>query len=163
VTPNPSIERTSNGRLRRPGRRSCRTLGDMHSARHLVFRSSIFAVEPGEDAEPNPGVYGKALASGLASELRAKGRTIRGCLSEDFGRLVHVAHPRLRLYTACANGHDFPEQWQVFTIAEGGSLASLFASHEKQDAANALMADVEWILRSEPSVGGILDASARDA
>jgi hypothetical protein len=79
----------------------------MQSARHLVFRCSIFAVEPGEDAETNPGVYGKALANWLASELRAKGRTIRGCLSEDFGRLVHVAHPPLRPYAACANGHDF--------------------------------------------------------
>jgi hypothetical protein len=110
-------------------------------------------------------VYGNAQAIWLASELRAKGRTIRGRLSEDFGRYAHVAHPRFRLYAACANGRDFPEQWQVFTIADGGTLASLFASHEKKDAANALMADVEWewILRSEPSVSGILDASARDA
>lgn len=103
------------------------------------------------------------MANWLGSELRAKGRTIRGCLSEDFGRLVHVVRPRLRFYAACANGHDFPDQWQVFTIAEGGSLASFFAPHEKQDAADALMADVEWVLRSESSVSGILDASARDA
>lgn len=132
----------------------------MRSSRHFVFRSSIFLAEPGEDADTNPGIYGKALAIWLASQLRSKGRAVQGCLAEDFGRLVHVAHPRLRLYAACANGHDFQDQWQIFTIAEGGGLASLFASREKRDAADGLMADIENILRSEPSISHMVDARA---
>lgn len=134
----------------------------MQSSRHLVFRSSAFLPEPGEDADTNPGVYGKALANWLASQFRVKGRAIHGCLAEDFGRLVHVAHPRLRLYAACANGRDFSDQWHIFAIAEGG-LWSLFASHKKRDAADGLIAEIETILRSEPSITEMVDVHAHGA
>jgi hypothetical protein len=113
-------------------RRSTSSLGGMQSSKHLIFRSPLFSIEPGEDAETNPGIYGKALANWLASRLPAAGRTIHGCLSEDFGRLVHVAHPRLRVYVACANGHEFADEWQIFAIAAGAGLTSLFASREKK-------------------------------
>jgi hypothetical protein len=135
----------------------------MQSSKHLIFRSPLFSIEPGEDAETNPGIYGKALANWLASRLAAAGRTIHGCLSEDFGRLVHVAHPRLRVYAACAHGHEFADEWQIFAIAEGGGLTSLFASRAKKDAADDLMRDVESILRAEPAVSSIRDDGVHSA
>jgi hypothetical protein len=132
----------------------------MQSTLHLVFRSSLFPIEDGEDAETHPEIYGKALATWLALKLAAAGHTILGCLAEDFARLVHVAHPRLRLYVACANGYDSSDEWQIFAFAESAGLRSLFSSREKQDAADDLMREVENILRAEPGIRDIRDESA---
>ena len=45
---------------------------------------------------------------------------MKGCIAEDFGRLVEIDHPKFRLFVACTNGHDGKNSWQVFTFAEGG-------------------------------------------
>jgi hypothetical protein len=135
----------------------------MQSTQHLTFRSAMFPIEDGEDAETHPEIYGKALATWLALQLTAAGHTIRECLAEDFGRLVHVAHPRLRLYAACANGYDFSDEWQIFAFAESAGLGSLFSAREKQDAADNLMREVEIILRAEPGIRDIRDESADSA
>jgi hypothetical protein len=132
----------------------------MQSAQHLHFRSALFSVEDGEDAETSPEIYGKALATWLALRLTAAGHTIHGCLAEDFGRLVHVSHPRFRLCAVCANSYDSADEWQVFVFAESASPTSLFASHEKKDAADGLMRDIEGILRTEPGIRDIRDESS---
>jgi|ERR1700726_4456460 hypothetical protein len=135
----------------------------MQSSQHLFFRSALFSIEDGEDAETNPEIYGKALATWLASRLTAAGYTIHGCLAEDFDRLVHVSHPRFRLCAACSNGYDSADEWQIYAFAESDGLTSLFASREKQDAVDNLMRDVESILRAEPGIRDIRDESADDA
>jgi hypothetical protein len=134
----------------------------MQSSQHLFFRSALFPIEDGEDAETSPEIYGRALATWLALRLTAAGHTIHGCLAEDFGRLVHVSHPRLRLCAACANGYDYADQWQIFAFAESVGLTSLFASREKQVAADSLMRDVESILRAEPGIRDLRDESDDD-
>ena len=135
----------------------------MQSSQHLYFRSALFPVEDGEDSETHPEIYGRALATWLALRLTAAGHTIHGCFAEDFGRLVHVSHPHLRLCAVCANGYDSADQWQIFAFAESVGLTSLFASREKQDAADGLMREVESILRAEPGIVEIRDESANDA
>jgi hypothetical protein len=60
------------------------------NADHVVFRSSYFPVEPGEDKETNPGIYGKALAAWVAEKLQARGVPVGDVIAEDFGRVVIV-------------------------------------------------------------------------
>jgi len=122
----------------------------MQSSRQIHLRSSRFAIEPGEDEEVNPGIYGRQISNWLAEQLPTSGWRVTGTIAEDFGRLVGVEHEKFRLYVACANGHDGELSWQVFAFAEGGGLRGMFAKPEKARIADRLLADVERILRSDP-------------
>jgi len=140
-----------------------RSLGVMQSTRQIHARSSRFAIEPGEDEETNPGIYGRALAQWLAAELPGLGWRVKGCIAEDFGRLVEVEDQRFRLFVACASGHDGAESWQVFAFAEGGGLLGMFAKSEKQQLADRLLGDVERVFRNDSRTLDIRLEGANDA
>jgi hypothetical protein len=123
----------------------------MQSTRQIHFRSSRFAIEPGEDQETNPGIFGRALASWLAEQLAARGWRIKGCIAEDFGRVVEVEHARFGTFVACASGHDGADSWQAFAFVEGGGIRGIFAGAEKLRLADKLLADVELVLREDPN------------
>jgi hypothetical protein len=122
----------------------------LSGSRQIHFRSSRFAVEPGEDQQTNPGIFGRALAAWLAEQLPARGWRTKRCIAEDFGWVVEVEHERFRAFVACASGHDGEHSWQAFAFVEGGGIRGLFAGAEKLRLADKLLADVELVLREDP-------------
>jgi hypothetical protein len=50
------------------------------------FKSSKFEIEPGEDEEINPGMYGRQLARWLKQRLTEKGYSVEDIINEDWGR-----------------------------------------------------------------------------
>jgi hypothetical protein len=42
----------------------------------LWVETSFFEIEPGEDADTNPGIYGRAFANWTAERLKAHGESI---------------------------------------------------------------------------------------
>ena len=93
---------------------------------HVAFSSSSFPVEPGEDQETNPGVYGKALASWVAARLRSRGVAIDGVIAEDFGRCVVVTRTPVLLFIAVASDDEQATRWQMYIAAEQRPLRKLF-------------------------------------
>ncbi len=91
----------------------------------LEFASSDFPVDPGEDADTNPGIYGKALAHWLAERLRAAGVPAGDVFAEDFGWCVPIQSAPHALFVVCASSSDEAGEWLVFTFAEGGVIARL--------------------------------------
>lgn len=49
----------------------------------IWVETSFFEIEPGEDQETNPGVYGRAFAHWLADRLRSRGEPVEQVLAED--------------------------------------------------------------------------------
>jgi hypothetical protein len=135
----------------------------MQSTHQIHVRSSRFAIEPGEDDETNPEIYGRALAQWLATQLPAYGWRVKGCIAEDFGRLVELEDPKFRVFVACASGHDGPDSWQAFTFVEGGGILGIFSKSEKQRLADRLLSDVERALRSDSSTLNMRLEGANDA
>jgi hypothetical protein len=135
----------------------------MQSTHQIHARSARFVIEPGEDEETNPGIYGRALAQWLATQLPTYGWRVKGCIAEDFGRLVEVEDPKFRLFVACASGHEGAESWQAFTFAEGGGILGVFAKSEKQKLADRLLGDVERALRSDPNTHDVQLENVNDA
>jgi len=135
----------------------------MQSTRQIHAQSSRFAIEPGEDDETNPGIYGRALAQWLATQLPEFGWRVKGCIAEDFGRLVEVEDPKFRLFVACASGHDGTDSWQASTFVEGGGILGVFAKSEKLRLADRLLSDVERALRNDSSTLDIRLEGANDA
>lgn len=118
----------------------------------LEFDSSAFAVVPGEDAETNPGVYGKALALWLAEQLRTAGLSVGDVIAEDFGWCVPVASEPHSLYVACSSTGERPDHWRVFAFAEGRILSRLLGKDKRGESVATLHATIRRCLESAPII-----------
>jgi len=92
------------------------------------FTSSLFQIEPGEDAEINPGCYGQQLAIWLKTQLEHRGYSVEPIINEDWGRCLMCSRDPFMLWVGCGNVAD-PEQsgtaypgrpvvWHCFVVAE---------------------------------------------
>jgi len=129
-----------------------RTLDAMDTPRQFTFESSQFPPEAGEDAETNPGIYGKALVAWLSGQLTAGGYRVRRTIAEDFGRLIQLEDPNFLVYVACASADDTAKEWIVHSFAEGGWIASVLGRASKRKVLSKVMADVERILQTSPMI-----------
>jgi hypothetical protein len=120
----------------------------------ISFTSSHFPVEPGEDEDINPGIYGKALAQYLASKLKERGVEVEGIVEEDFARLVMLHRRPFRLWVACANDEGSTTNWQLFLSAEIG-LVGWLRRQSVEPAFSALREHVRAIVEAVPAVSQI--------
>ena len=127
------------------------------------FRSTRFEVEPGEDEEINPGIYGKQLAEWLKARLEERGYKVEPIIHEDWGRCLMCSRQPFLLWVGCANmtslsaSSDAPpskEQltWHCFATAEVFFWKKLFRKIETEPAVAKLHADLGVILAAEPSI-----------
>jgi hypothetical protein len=125
-----------------------------HVSQRLIFRSSQFTVEPGEDQYTNPGIFGKSLAIWVGNEL-VPGFSAESVISEDFGWLVPVPHPRHALYVACSSTDDSGQQWQLVVFAEGGLLSRLMGKGNHAESVATLYTTLKKRIESEEGVAEI--------
>lgn len=121
----------------------------------LYFESSVFPVEPGEDEETNPGIFGKSLAHWLAERIATRGFIVEDVFAEDFGWCVAVQSRPHRLYIACASRDDNPQRWGVFVFAEGGWLARLVGKDKRSESIAALYTALKELLESAPEISDL--------
>jgi hypothetical protein len=121
----------------------------------LEFESSAFSIERGEDERTNPGIFGKALVSWLAEQLRTHGLHTREVIAEDFGWCVPVESKPHSLYVACASADESPDHWRVFVFAEGGLVARLFRKDTSAQSVADLFATLKKVLQAAPHVQGL--------
>jgi hypothetical protein len=124
----------------------------MPTSPHFVFKSEAFPVEPGEDAEVNPGVFGKALSGWLADELRKAGYEIKGALAEDYGRLVELGAPSGRLYVAASSTDETATEWRVFAISEQGLLTRLRGGPGTREILARITPTLRTLLGTHPGI-----------
>jgi hypothetical protein len=126
------------------------------------FRSNRFEIEPGEDDEINPGIYGKQLAEWLKSRLEERGYKVEPIINEDWGRCLMCLRNPFMLWVGCANMLDSePDDpvpakekivWHCFATAEVLFWKRLFRKIDTESAVAKLHADLGAILATEPSV-----------
>ncbi len=121
----------------------------------LEFESSAFPVAPGEDAETNPGIYGRALAQWLAEQLRAAGVPAGEVIAEDFGWCVPVESKPHALYVGCASTGEKPDQWRVFAFADGGVMVRLLGKDKSAESLAVLFAAVRQCLETAAAIRGL--------
>jgi len=123
----------------------------------VTFRSSAFPVEPGEDGETNPGIYGRSLASWVARQLQGRGVPVEGTIAEDFGRCVLVKRKPFMLWVGCASLDGRKDHWQMFIALERGFIGRFWGGRDAERALAQLRehframlgeipggSDVEW-------------------
>ena len=129
------------------------------------FTSTLFDVDPEEDQETNPGIYGKALAFWLKKKLIAAGRPVEDVIPEDWGWCVLCSRKPFMLWIGCgsmfaddsAGEDDLPPRkenlvWTCFVQAEVPVLKKLFKKIVTTDQVNALASDLKSILESDSGI-----------
>lgn len=127
------------------------------------FTSSRFEIEPGEDDEINPGIYGKQVAEWLRSRLEERGYTVEPIINEDWGRCLMCGRDPFMLWVGCANmyGGSFSDDpvpakeaitWHCFATAEVFFWRRLFRKIETAPAVAKLHADIGAILSAESDI-----------
>ena len=127
------------------------------------FRSARFEIEPGEDKEINPGIYGKQLAEWLKACLEDRGYKVEPIIHEDWGRCLMCSRRPFLLWVGCANMTDLsassdvppPKEqitWHCFATAEVFFWKKLLRKIETEPAVAKLYADLGAILTAEPSI-----------
>lgn len=128
------------------------------------FKSSKFEIEPGEDEEINPHIYGRQLAIWLKVRLEESGYTVEDIINEDWGRCLMCATDPFMLWVGCGNVTDFdapPEDvppnkedivWHCFATAEVFFWRRLFKKIDTEPAVAKLHADLGRILAAEPEI-----------
>jgi hypothetical protein len=122
---------------------------------HVVFSSSHFQVEPDEDEDTNPGIFGKALAAWIAGELRSKGIQVEDVIAEDYGRAVIIHHKPFRLWVACSNVAGEPNRWQMFVATEQSLAGKLFGRRSRGGDLERVRARYRELVPAIPGVSGI--------
>ena len=104
-----------------------------------VIRTTSFPIQPGEDKETNPGVYGRAFADYLVTQIRGRGVDVEGVIPEDFGYCIMLMRKPLRL-------------WIAFAVAEGGLLGRVTGNIHPAREIERVSELLGAILRSAPGV-----------
>lgn len=139
------------------------------------FTSSQFDIEPGEDEETNPRLYGRQPANWIRHQLISCGYAVEDVTPEDWGWCVMCQREPYRLWVGCVNLRDYeyakegdppPAQekllWNVVPMAEVPFFKYLLRT--KPDIAPGLAkldSQLRACLEAEPSIR-LLDASVAD-
>jgi len=128
------------------------------------FKSSLFEIEPGEDDEINPGIYGRQLAQWMKQRLEAGGYTVEAVINEDWGRCLMCQRSPFSLWVGVSSVDDearaggmIPTKdavvWHCFAVTEGGLRMRMFGKKNEIESARVkLDAALQSILRAEPGI-----------
>jgi hypothetical protein len=117
------------------------------------FKSSNFAIEPGEDEDINPHRYGRQLAVWLKARLEESAYSVEPIINEDWGRCLMCARDPFMLWVGCGNVDieampaDAPPKkedavWHCFVTAEVFFWKRLFRKIDTAPAVAKLHADI---------------------
>jgi hypothetical protein len=129
------------------------------------FTSTRFEIEPGEDGEINPRMYGRQLAAWLKTQLEARGHAVEPVIAEDWGRCLMCAREPFLLWVGCGNEVDYATAqpgdpppavedvvWVCYAEAEIPLRKRLFKRPDPSAALARLDDDLRGILDGEPGI-----------
>jgi hypothetical protein len=129
------------------------------------FTSTLFEIEPGEDEEINPRMYGRQLAVWLKGKLEERGYEIEPVIVEDWGRCLMCSREPFMLWVGCGSVVDYDTAqpgdpppakekvvWHCFPTAEVPLLKRIFKKPDTSVALLKLDEDLRIILSQEPNI-----------
>ena len=122
---------------------------------HAEFRSDAFPAYEGEEAEINPGRYGKRLGEFLKSGLEQAGRATGDLFAEDWGWVLLIENPELQLSLGIGNYEEYEDGFLVFIEPSKPKIRKfpkLWKAIDVRDTVVALQRQVDRILRESPEI-----------
>ncbi len=129
------------------------------------FKSTLFEIEPGEDKEINPRMYGRQLCVWLKAQLEQRGYSIEPIIAEDWGRCLMCSRQPFSLWVGCGSVADYATAksgdpapakenvvWYCFPMAETPFWKRIFKKPDTSLAIAKLNTDLQAILGDEPNI-----------
>jgi uncharacterized oligopeptide transporter (OPT) family protein len=128
----------------------------MEKSAAVSFTSTQFAIEPHEDEDTGPGIYGRALARWLAEALVSRGVAIKEVLAEDWGLCVVTQTRPVGVNVAVANVEGSSTRWQMFAFVERGLFQLARSPAELQQALATMREHLAAIVATIADVRDVL-------
>jgi hypothetical protein len=132
---------------------------------NIWFKSSLFDVEPGEDEETNPRMYGRQLSNWLRNKFIELGYEVDEVIPEDWGWCVMCQWKPYQLFIGCRNHIDYENEemegpipnkedilWSCTVHSEKPFFKRLFKKIDTTDGVSKLNNELLNILNSEPEI-----------
>lgn len=129
------------------------------------FKSTLFSIEPGEDEEINPRMYGKQLAAWLKRQLEGRGYVVEPVIAEDWGRCLMLSREPFMLWVGCGSEADYDTAkpgdpppanedvvWRCFATAEVPLWRRIVSRPDTSTPVAKLDSELRSILASEPGI-----------
>ena len=133
------------------------------------FTSDLFQIEPGEDEETNPRMYGKELATWVRQKLIDAGYSPEDVISEDYGWLVLCSRDPYTLGVVCVSFKDYETaqpgnlppydevKWCCGILAEVPFFKRLFGKVDSTEGVQKLDSQLRSAFEAEPRIA-LIDA-----
>jgi hypothetical protein len=129
----------------------------------IFFKTELFEVEPGEDEETNPHIYGKQFSNWVREKLIDLGYKVEEVIPEDWGWCVMCQREPYWLWVGCSSMLENEPQldslptkneitWHCFATAEVPFLKRIFKKVDTKKGLEKLKTDLISILSKEPLI-----------
>lgn len=123
---------------------------------HVEFRSNSFPTYPGEEAEINPGIWGKRLAEFIHSGLKERGFEVIEPFAEDWGWMVEIRNDTFPIWIGCGNIDGEDNGFLCFIEPSTPFIRKfLFKKISTEADVAKVQTALDSILSSEPSISEI--------
>jgi hypothetical protein len=127
----------------------------------VEFRSSKFPPYEGEEAQINPGLWGKRLAEFLVQKLAERGIETEEIIAEDWGWYVPVRNEGFRLALCCGHQNGDDDEFLCFTDPSTPVVKKFFKKTDATPQLLHLTETLQQILASDPEIRDIVWSESR--
>ena len=121
----------------------------------VTFRSKKFPPYEGEEAQINPGLWGKRLAEYLVEKLGPMGIEAEPIIAEDWGWYVPIKNESFRLALCCGHQDGDEDEFLCFTEPSRPIIRKLFKKIDATEQLGRLAAALEKVLSSDPEISHV--------
>ena len=119
---------------------------------HVEFRSDRFPPYDGEEANVNPGLWGKRLAEFLQDRLRAEGFETEEPFAEDWGWVVPIANRGFGLWIGCGHYQEYPDGYLCFIEPHNAFIRRFFWRIDTRETVAALQQSMDKVLTEDAGI-----------
>lgn len=121
----------------------------------VTFRSGKFPPYDGEEAQINPGLWGKRLAEYLAAGLKGRGIDTDEIIPEDWGWTVPVKNEGFRLAIGCGHQNGADDEFLCFIDPSKPMIRKWFKKIQTTQQVCRLAEALASILSVDPDIRGV--------
>ncbi len=129
----------------------------------IFIKTDLFEIEPQEDEETNPSIYGKQFSEWLRLKFIDLGYEVEEVIPEDWGWCVMCQREPYWLWVGCSSileeepTEDYQARkeditWHCFATAEVPFLKRLFKKVPTEEGLSKIKSQLSKIIQDEPSI-----------
>jgi len=121
----------------------------------VTFRSKKFPPYDGEEAQINPGLWGKRLAEYLVDKLKPYGIETEEIIAEDWGWYIPIKNEGFRLAICCGHQDGDDDEFVCFTDPAIPIIRKFFKKIDATQELTRVLTAMEKILSSDPGITNV--------